>query len=374
MSAKRKDREGPRKLAEFVGMYRTQGTKDGADSSFPHHSSEHNIADSDGEEETSSGQKWYSTPDTQNDLTSPLKQKRRISSAEGNNPSLEDKHPAHINPYDEKLNAIPTAGQPILDSTIKDMIISLRGALQYDMMNFMQKSKMEMDALGERVDYVENKMCEFTSAHNEMVDSHFELEDEVKHLKTKIADLEDRARRNNVKFRGIPENVKPPELKRFIKDMIKKLLPTIPQQELEIDRAHRLPKPSHISEKLPRDVIARIHFFEVKDQLMQFARRNSPLPDPYTGIILYADLSQATILARKNLNSITKILRNHSMIYKWGFPTKILVDHKGTSYSINNLEQGLKILRSWGILPKEDNIPDKSTPGKVSQDWQKSHR
>lgn len=259
-----------------------------------------------------------------------------------------------------------------MDSTIKDMIISLRGALQY-MLNFMQKSKMEIDALGERVDYVENKMCEFTSTHNEMVDSHFELEDEVKHLKMKMADLEDHARRNNVKFRGIPENVKPLELKRFLKDMIKKLMPTIPHQQLEIDRAHRLPKPPHISEKLPRDVIAKIHFYEVKDQLMQYARRNSPLPDPLTGIVLYADLSQATILARKNLNSITKILRNHSMIYRSGFPTQILVEHKGTSYSINNLEQGLKILRSWGILPKDEVIiSDKSTPGKMPQDWQKN--
>lgn len=154
--------------------------------------------------------------------------------------------------------------------------------------------------------------------------------------------------------------------------MIKKFIITIPHQQLEIDR---LPKPPHISEKLPRDVIARIHFYEVNDQLMQYAQRNSLLPDPYTVIVLYTDLSQATILARKNLNSITKILQNHSMIYRWGFPKKRLAEHKGTSYSIKNLEQGLKILRSWGILPKDEvNISDKSTPGKMPQDWHKNHR
>lgn len=32
MSAKRKNREGPRKLGEFLGPSRTQGIKDGADS------------------------------------------------------------------------------------------------------------------------------------------------------------------------------------------------------------------------------------------------------------------------------------------------------------------------------------------------------
>lgn len=105
---------------------------------------------------------------------------------------------------------------------------------------------------------------------------------------------------------------------------------------------------------------------------MQYARRHSPLPDPYAGIILYSDLSQETILARKNLNSIMKILRNHSVIYKWGFPTKLLVDYKGTSYSINSLDQGLKILRSWGLIPNiENNRMDTNTPGPISQDWNK---
>lgn len=83
--------------------------------------------------------------------------------------------------------------------------------------------------------------------------------------------------------------------------MIFELIPAIPQQELVIDRAHRLPKPPYIPEKLPRDVIAKIHFFHVKGQLMHFAKQHAPPPDPYAGILLYSDLSQATILAQNLL-------------------------------------------------------------------------
>lgn len=103
-------------------------------------------------------------------------------------------------PYDAQLTAIPTTGQPVSDTTIKDIIMPLRGALQYDMKCFINQYKKEIDALGERVEYVENKMCDFTDAHNELVDAHFELEDEIKNLKLKVTDLEDRSRRNNVKF------------------------------------------------------------------------------------------------------------------------------------------------------------------------------
>lgn len=35
---------------------------------------------------------------------------------------------------------------------------------------------MEIDANREKVDYVENKVCDFMSAHNKLVDTHFELE------------------------------------------------------------------------------------------------------------------------------------------------------------------------------------------------------
>lgn len=88
--------------------------------------------------------------------------------------------------------------------------------------------------------------------------------------------------------------------------------------------------------------------------MMQFAHQHSPLPDPYAGILLYSDLPQATILAWKNLNSITKILLNHHIIYKWEFPTELLIDWNNTTYSISTLDDGLKILKSWVLLPNSD--------------------
>lgn len=78
------------------------------------------------------------------------------------------------------------------------------------------------------MEYGENKICDFTDAHNKLVDANFELEDEIKNLKLKVIDLEDRSRRNNVKLRGIPENIKPFDLKHFLNEMISILLPKKP--------------------------------------------------------------------------------------------------------------------------------------------------
>lgn len=46
-------------------------------------------------------------------------------------------------------------------------------------------------------------MAEFWEAHNRLVDAHNKLENEIQMLSTKLADIEDRNRRNNVKIRGI---------------------------------------------------------------------------------------------------------------------------------------------------------------------------
>lgn len=73
-------------------------------------------------------------------------------------------------------------------------------------------------------------MGDFTDGQNDLVDAHFELEDEIKHLKLKVADLEDRPRQNNIKFHGIPENIKNTDLKQFLRQMIRDLLPETSQQ------------------------------------------------------------------------------------------------------------------------------------------------
>lgn len=100
------------------------------------------------------------------------------------------------------------------------------------------------------------------------MDAHFEVEDELRQLRIKVAESEDRARRNHIKFRGIPEMVKNADLQDFFQQLMLKVIPTLTPADLIIDGAHRLPKPPHIAEQIPRDVIARIHFFHVKHQLM----------------------------------------------------------------------------------------------------------
>lgn len=52
-----------------------------------------------------------------------------------------------------------------------------------------------------RIQHIDDKMTEYHTAHNDLGHS-FTEQDDLLWLKSKVADLEDRSRRNNIKIQG----------------------------------------------------------------------------------------------------------------------------------------------------------------------------
>ncbi|KAJ1203468.1 hypothetical protein NDU88_007254 [Pleurodeles waltl] len=63
---------------------------------------------------------------------------------------------------------------------------------------------------------------------------------ELSHLRSKLTDLEDRSRRNNVCILGFPEGVEGADIFSYLLDILPKLTDTIFDPPLEFQRAHRL--------------------------------------------------------------------------------------------------------------------------------------
>lgn len=168
----------------------------------------------------------------------------------------------------------------------------------------------------QRISYVEKKINTLNVAHNTMVDSYQEHSEEIPWLKQKIADLEDRSRRNNIKFRGVPESVSPQELGPYLLRFLKVLVPSVSDTELLIDRSHCIPKLPFLKGEVPRDVLAHIHFYRAKEEVLNAAKHLPTLPEPFVHIKLFSDLSATTMQTRKTLARITSTLRDHKIPYK----------------------------------------------------------
>uniref|UniRef100_A0A803JZM3 L1 transposable element RRM domain-containing protein n=1 Tax=Xenopus tropicalis TaxID=8364 RepID=A0A803JZM3_XENTR len=188
--------------------------------------------------------------------------------------------------------AQPSGISPVDD--LKNMIIDLKSTLQADIKQLANDIRKEIQ--GDRTAHMETKMAEYAAAHNDLADSHTQLESEMDKLKDKVADLEDRSRRNNLKLRGIPETITPPELEAYLKGLLETIMPEAPQTDLTIDRIHRIPKPKTAPEPAPRDVLTKIHFFKTKEKLLQAARKKEGWPEKYKGLQIYTEMSLVSSL------------------------------------------------------------------------------
>lgn len=148
---------------------------------------------------------------------------------------------------------------------------------------------------------------------------------------------------------------------------MKAFLPALSDSDLIVDRIHHLPKPPHLLDNIPRDVLMRVHFFHIKEQFMMAFRKNQQPPEQYSSIQLFADLLQFTMQKGNSLLPITKALRNHDITYRWGYPSRLTIIHDGTTSVSNNLDEGLKMLRAWDLLPAQTN---KSSPSVLKMDIQ----
>lgn len=261
--------------------------------------------------------------------------------------------------------------------TLQKLFQSFRENLQTDFRGMMKDFRSDIQSIVARTEHIESKMADFATSHNLLIDSHTALEEEVHRLSNKVLDLEDRSRRNNIRLRGIPESVTPDQLNQFLTDFMAVAMPNRSSQELLIDRIHRLPKPKHLSLQVPRDTIARIHFFTTKEEFLKILRSHPDLPDRFRSLSIFPDLSAATMLKRKEFSAYTKILRDAEISYKWGFPVKLIIIKDGSQMVCPDPESAKELLLSWKLLSVQEVSPKRKTaprPEMITPLWSETHR
>lgn len=246
--------------------------------------------------------------------------------------------------------------------TLQKLFHSFREDLQADFRHMMKDFKSDIQSLVSRTEHIESKMTNFATSHNLLIDSHTALEEEVHRLSNKVLDLEDRSRRNNIRLRGIPESVSPDQLNSFLTDFMALTMPHHSSQDLLIDRIHRLPKPRHLPSHVPRDTIARIHFFTIKEEFLKVLRSQPELPEKFRNLSIYPDLSAATMLRRKEFSAYTKILREAGISYKWGFPVKLIIFKDGSQAVCPDPDTAKEVLISWNLITSQESSPRRTNP------------
>ncbi|KAM9311613.1 cilia- and flagella-associated protein 54 [Gastrophryne carolinensis] len=132
----------------------------------------------------------------------------------------------------------------------------------------------EMKELGGRMSQLENHIGDATLILEEHEQEIEQLHDLVRTLQSQHKDLENRCRRKNLRFRGLPESME--NVRDSITAFIQELIPSTMLERLELERAHRA-LTSRKPEGPPRDIIVKFLYFQTKEDILKASREKAPL-------------------------------------------------------------------------------------------------
>ncbi|KAJ1099702.1 hypothetical protein NDU88_004801 [Pleurodeles waltl] len=163
----------------------------------------------------------------------------------------------------------------------------------------------QISGLDHRVMTVETQVASWTDRDQELL-----------YLRSKLTDLEDRSRRNNIRLLGFLEGIEGADILSYLRDTLPKLTDTTFDPPLEFQRAHRLGPNSQDGKGRPRPIIACMLRHGQTHQLLQTARTQVPLRLGTLEIRLSADFSKETAARRRAFLSLRP--RLHHLDVKFG--------------------------------------------------------
>ncbi|PIO09790.1 hypothetical protein AB205_0057590 [Aquarana catesbeiana] len=169
-------------------------------------------------------------------------------------------------------------------------------------------------------------------------------------------DSVNRSRRNNVRIKGISETIKTPDLRKTAIDIFNKYLESPSDNHIELDRVHRSPVGLISDQGPPRDVLCRVHFYRVKEDIMRAVWQKGALEYAGQEVQVFPDLSWQTKIRRRLLRPLLDQIRAKGATYRWGYPLSLTIKKDGRAFTLSVPEQLPDLFKFLGSEVVE--VPD----------------
>lgn len=152
---------------------------------------------------------------------------------------------------------------------------------------------------------------------------------QVRQHQLRIEDSENRSCRNNNRLKGIPKATSGTDLRPTAISILNQVLGREASSSIELDRVHRVGGPGGDRGGCPRDVLCRVHYYTLKEELLQ--SRNSRYMQKVVRPLL---------------------IRQAVATYTWGHPFSIKVASDDNKFILSDPDQ----LPDFILFLKQDPI------------------
>lgn len=206
-------------------------------------------------------------------------------------------------------------------------------------------------------------------------------EGKIETLTKRIAQMNDRQRRRNLRFTGISEDIQNKDLEGAMLNWLKEQGIKIKQEEIE--RAHRLFTPRR-GAGAPRDVIVAFSREKLRDEIYKSLRQKSDLQFKERKVIVRQDFSQEMLQVRRSTQQFAQALFNGQIPFTWAYPATLVVYRDSKKYSARDSEEARKMLTELGVelqgetvqelSSQEEDVQEEQTDSPVQEKEQKRRK
>ncbi|KAJ1217157.1 hypothetical protein NDU88_004752 [Pleurodeles waltl] len=215
---------------------------------------------------------------------------------------------------EDYLDSVPVARLPPVDSAILENNITSAEVLAA--IHRLQPAKA-LGAIADIAGFREtaNALDQRLTAVEDQVAALPNQEAQLRSLRAKVTDLEDRSRRDNVRFFGILVHKEGSDIKAFLKSLLSDLFGIELSPPPEFQRAHRIGPPHKATSDKPRPIIACFLHHEQARQVLSAAKTQGPVSLEGHEFRVAADFSRLTNEKRKAFLALRPQLRNLDIKY-----------------------------------------------------------
>lgn len=184
----------------------------------------------------------------------------------------------------------------------------------------------DMTKLRERVTEAETRLGRAEDTLYPLQHSQEDLQRQVQQLAQKQDDLENRARRSNLRFIGLPEGSEGSDPATFLEKL---LIATYGRDAFSatfvVERAHRMPARCPPEGAPPRTFIAKLLNLRDRDAVLRLARVKGNIPFQSGFRSAFPDFSAEVQKQRARFSEVKRRLRVHHIKYAMLFPARLRI-------------------------------------------------
>ncbi|KAJ1152683.1 hypothetical protein NDU88_005458 [Pleurodeles waltl] len=228
-------------------------------------------------------------------------------------PTSSPTDPPALEATERILQVIASVGRrlEVMDLKITDFTV-ISSSIRADIAGFKETA----DALDQRHTAVEDQVAALP-----------DQETELRSLRAKITDLEDRSHRDNIRFFGIPERKEGSDIRIFLQLLLPDLFGIEFSPPPEFQRAHRIGPPYKATSDKPRPIIACFLRHEQARQVLSAAKTHGPVSLDGHEIRVAADFSRLTNEKQKAFLALRPQLRNLDIKYGLFKPARMWITY-----------------------------------------------